>query len=170
MGGLSLALIANVLASATIGPVSIPVPVVARIVLDGISVPTLALTNGPSQTTGAAVSLAQLGIGIELVSLFEFSVPETSRVIVARLQFPRIVLGENGVNEGDGANDTLRAIGATAASGVADSITEDGAAFDTPPQSGDREDEGSERIQVGSDDTLLDAIERVLDERDGSEH
>ena len=91
-GGLSLALIASVLASATIGPVSIPVPVVARVVLDGISVPTLALASGPSETGAAAVSLARLGVGIEFVSPFEFSVPETSRVIVAQLRLPRIVL------------------------------------------------------------------------------
>jgi iron complex transport system permease protein len=90
--GLSLALLASVLASATIGPVRIPVPIVARIVLDGISVPTIDLVGRSGGTTAAAGSVAQLGLGVKFVSPFEYSAPEASRVIVTQLRLPRIVL------------------------------------------------------------------------------
>jgi iron complex transport system ATP-binding protein len=77
-----------------------------------------------------------------------------------------VVFGENDVSEEEGADDGPRAIGATAAGGG----TEGDATLDTPIENGEHEGEGSERVQVGSDDTLVDAIERVLDGRDGSEN
>jgi len=91
-GGLGVALVVSVLVSATIGPVRIPVAVVGKIVLDALTVPTLDLAGGSGETSAAAVSVAQLGIGIEFVSPFSYPVPETSRVIVTQLRLPRIVL------------------------------------------------------------------------------
>ncbi|PSP44138.1 iron ABC transporter [Halobacteriales archaeon QH_6_64_20] len=90
--GLSLALVTSVLASATIGPVRIPVEVVAKVVLDAVSVPTLDLVGGSGKPTAAAVPITQVGIGVEFVSPFDLSAPETSRVIVTQLRLPRIVL------------------------------------------------------------------------------
>jgi iron complex transport system ATP-binding protein len=81
-----------------------------------------------------------------------------------------IVLGGSGADEKNGANERPRAIGATTAGSAADSVIEGDVALDTPGENEGQEDRGSERVRVGSDDTLLEAIEHVLDERDGNEH
>jgi hypothetical protein len=49
-------------------------------------------------------------------------------------------------------------------------VIEGDVALDTPGENEGQEDRGSERVRVGSDDTLLEAIEHILDERDGNEH
>ncbi|MFB6170108.1 MAG: vitamin B12 ABC transporter permease BtuC [Haloarculaceae archaeon] len=70
--GLAALLVGVVLASATVGPVAIPVPTVARVLLAALVVPDASL---------------------HLVHPFAFEVPRTSRTIVMDVRLPRILLG-----------------------------------------------------------------------------
>ena len=90
--GLSGLLVASVLVGATIGPIRIPIPVVAKAVLNGLAVPTVGVVGGSGETSAAAVSVAGIGLDVGFVSPFAYQVPEPSRVIVTQLRLPRIVL------------------------------------------------------------------------------
>ncbi len=90
--GLTGTLVVAVLASATVGPVGVDLPTVAKAALNAVGVPV-------------GVALAVEGVGAFGVSVpvpvpdltyaypFDFAVPETDEVIVRRIRLPRIVLG-----------------------------------------------------------------------------
>ncbi|MFB6189619.1 MAG: iron chelate uptake ABC transporter family permease subunit, partial [Halapricum sp.] len=90
--GLVVALVGVVLASATVGPASVPFGEVLRATLDAIGVPTsLSISTGTGSLAGLAVPVPTVSIGYTY--LFSFSVPRTSEIIVREIRLPRIVLG-----------------------------------------------------------------------------
>jgi iron complex transport system permease protein len=77
-GGLVAALAATVIASATVGAVAIPVPAVAKAILNEVAVPVVSLGSGPA---------------LGWTQPFSFAVERSNAVIVTKLRLPRIVLG-----------------------------------------------------------------------------
>jgi iron complex transport system permease protein len=88
-GGLCAALVAVVLASATVGPVALSPVTVAKAMLNGVVVPTsLSLAAPASDAAVAGLLPVDVGYG----SLFSFPVDRTAEVIVLRIRLPRIAL------------------------------------------------------------------------------
>lgn len=87
--GLAVALVAVVLASAALGPVRIDPVVVAKILLNAVSLPS------------GIESVTRLGVGpltvpiprIETAPVFAFAVSDTHETIVMGIRLPRVVLG-----------------------------------------------------------------------------
>ncbi|MFB6267679.1 MAG: vitamin B12 ABC transporter permease BtuC [Halodesulfurarchaeum sp.] len=94
--GLCALLVAAVLVSAGIGPVSIPAVTVAKILLSAIEVPVGVELVGKGAETGAWAGAGAPGLLPDLVvvtaPLFTFDVPETARTIVMQIRMPRIAL------------------------------------------------------------------------------
>ncbi|MBO4246602.1 vitamin B12 ABC transporter permease BtuC [Halomicrobium sp. IBSBa] len=89
---LSAILLATVLTSATIGPVSIDLPTVAKAATNAVGVPVgLALESEHTGLFGVEFSLPVPSA--EYRYPFAFDVPETSETIVRQIRLPRIVLG-----------------------------------------------------------------------------
>ena len=88
---LAVALVVSVLVSATIGPIRLSTPVVAKVMLHAIAVPTVDLVGEP--TARAAIRISGVAVDPTFVSPFDYRVPETATVIVMQLRLPRIVLG-----------------------------------------------------------------------------
>jgi iron complex transport system permease protein len=91
-GVLVALLVGVVLASATVGPVSIDVLTVAKASLNALAVP-VAL-----ELVAADASVAGLSVPVRVPELtyaypFSFAVPETSEIIVRQVRLPRILLG-----------------------------------------------------------------------------
>ena len=92
IAGLLAALLATVLASATIGPVSIDLPTVTKAVVNAIGLPaglSLAIERGSLLGLHAPVPVPIVGY----VYPFDLTVAETSETIVRKIRLPRIVLG-----------------------------------------------------------------------------
>jgi len=91
-GGLFGLLVAVVLGSATIGPVTIDGLTVAKATVNALAVPTaVSVTLGWVSLPVGAVPVP--GIAVGYTSLFDLAVPEQSQFIVGGLRLPRIVLG-----------------------------------------------------------------------------
>ena len=89
---LTALLVATVLTSATIGPVPIDLPTVARAALNAVGIPvSLSVAVRDAAVAGARVPLPIPSIGYAYPLAFE--VPSTSETIVRRIRLPRIVLG-----------------------------------------------------------------------------
>jgi len=88
--GLSLLLVATVLVSAGIGPVSVPPLTVAKVLLNAVAVPSSVSLGGG--TEGSLIA-AFTAVSVGFTPVFSFSVPETSATIVMSIRMPRIVLG-----------------------------------------------------------------------------
>jgi len=84
--GLSGVLLVTVLVSAGVGPVHVPAPTVAAVLLDAIRVPT-AVSVGPIGSGGVVPP-----VDVSSVPVFSYPAPATSRTIVAAVRLPRIVL------------------------------------------------------------------------------
>ncbi|MFC4549196.1 MULTISPECIES: vitamin B12 ABC transporter permease BtuC [Halorussus] len=90
--GLTAALLAVVVGSAAVGPVSLGYVVVAKVLLNALAVPVgLGLAERTVHLAGAAVSVP--APTVEFAPLFHFAVPDTARTIVTSLRLPRIALG-----------------------------------------------------------------------------
>ncbi|QSG11179.1 ABC-type Fe3+-siderophore transport system, permease component [Halapricum desulfuricans] len=90
--GLLAALVAVVLTSATIGPVELSLPVVAKATLNAVGVPAgVSLSTETASLVGLSVPWP--GIDVRYAYPFAFGVPETSELIVRQVRLPRIVLG-----------------------------------------------------------------------------
>ncbi|MEF8881748.1 MAG: vitamin B12 ABC transporter permease BtuC [Halapricum sp.] len=90
--GLTAALVAAVLLSATVGPVEVGVVVVAKSALNALGVPTgLSLSIVKAPLLGS--SLPKPAVDIQYTYPFAFAVPETSELIVREVRLPRIALG-----------------------------------------------------------------------------
>ncbi|MDG5777685.1 vitamin B12 ABC transporter permease BtuC [Haloarculaceae archaeon H-GB2-1] len=90
--GLTGLLAVVVLLSATVGPVSIELPIVAKATLNAVGVPTV-VTTAPASATLAGVSIPVTAIDLEYTYLFDFAVPRTDETIVRQIRLPRILLG-----------------------------------------------------------------------------
>ncbi|MFB6133966.1 MAG: vitamin B12 ABC transporter permease BtuC [Halanaeroarchaeum sp.] len=92
IGGLTGVLLATVVASAGIGPVTIAPTTTARILIDAVVVPT---GFGIERTQEAATLLGRIApaVHVRTAPMVSLSVPETSRTIVLAIRLPRIVLG-----------------------------------------------------------------------------
>jgi len=91
-GLLLAALVAAVLASATIGPVELGVPVVAKAALNAVGIPTsLGVSIGTASIAGASVPWPT--VDVQYVYPFQFHIAPTSELIVRSIRLPRIVLG-----------------------------------------------------------------------------
>jgi iron complex transport system permease protein len=89
---LSGLLVAVVLASATVGPVTLPVPVVAKASLNAVGVPTdVALAGATVGGFGASVQVVVPAVTYTYP--FSFPVDSTAETIVRGVRLPRIVLG-----------------------------------------------------------------------------
>ncbi|MFB6192386.1 MAG: vitamin B12 ABC transporter permease BtuC [Haloarculaceae archaeon] len=84
--GLAGALVATILASATIGPTRIPPATVAKAALDALWLPVPVLAGGPGDA-------ALFGLSYRRIHPFAFVVSETAATIVVRLRLPRVLLG-----------------------------------------------------------------------------
>jgi len=92
IAGLLAALLATVLASATIGPVSIDLPTVTKAVVNAVGLPiSLSLTVEQGALLGLHLPVPVPTV--EYVYPFDFAVAETSETIVRKIRLPRIVLG-----------------------------------------------------------------------------
>lgn len=90
VGGLTGLLLATMLVSAAIGPVTIAPGTIAKIILETVVVPTSIDAGwGPGSVLGVAVPVVDVGFA----SIVQFSIPETSRTIVLGIRLPRIALG-----------------------------------------------------------------------------
>jgi iron complex transport system permease protein len=81
-----------VLVSATVGPVDIDTPTVARAIVNAIAVPT----SIGFDSVQAGVGTHTVGIPVpdlEYTHLFDLSVPATEETIIRQLRLPRILLG-----------------------------------------------------------------------------
>ncbi|RDI71043.1 vitamin B12 ABC transporter permease BtuC [Halopelagius longus] len=91
-GGLTGLLVAVVLVSAGIGPVSIPAGTVAKVVLNAVAVPS-GLTLSPAAVSLPVVGRANvLAPHLTFSPVFRFPVERTHTVIVRSVRLPRIVL------------------------------------------------------------------------------
>jgi len=89
---LTAVLVAVVLVSATIGPVSLTLPTVAKAALNAVGVPTsVGVSLGGLSAFG--LTLPMPTVTAEYTYLFDFPVDRTGEVIVRRIRLPRIVLG-----------------------------------------------------------------------------
>jgi len=86
-------LVAVALASATIGPVSIPLDNVALAALDALAVPVSASVSVRDAAVPALGGLPWLAVDLGYASPLDFGVPGTQQYIVGELRLPRIVLG-----------------------------------------------------------------------------
>ncbi|MFB6183263.1 MAG: vitamin B12 ABC transporter permease BtuC [Haloarculaceae archaeon] len=90
--GLLAALGVVVLASTTIGPVSLDVPTVAKATLNAVAVPTsIGFPPVEASVFGATVRVPTVDLGYTY--LFHFQVRQTASVIVRQIRLPRIALG-----------------------------------------------------------------------------
>lgn len=90
--GLAAALLAVVVVSAAIGPVALDYVVVAKVLLNALSIPVgLSFADWTFTVAGIAVSVP--APSLTYASLFNFAVPDTATVIVTKLRLPRIALG-----------------------------------------------------------------------------
>ncbi len=86
--GLCLLLVGVVLFSAALGPVHVEPVVVAKVLLNAVTLP-----GGVGPTASAGIGPLSIPLPrIEWVSLFDFAVPGTHETIVMRIRLPRIVL------------------------------------------------------------------------------
>ncbi|RQG89784.1 cobalamin ABC transporter permease BtuC [Natrarchaeobius halalkaliphilus] len=88
--GLVIVLIIVAIASAALGPVTIDAVVVAKAVLNAITVPTGLTMEEPVTVPGFGWTVH--GPRLEYAAVFGFDVPETHQTIVADIRLPRIVL------------------------------------------------------------------------------
>ncbi|MFC3476499.1 vitamin B12 ABC transporter permease BtuC [Halobacterium litoreum] len=86
-------LVAVMLASATIGPVSISYPRVALAALEALAVPTSVVPFLGTLTLPVVGTLPWPALAIDYASPLQFAVPGTQQYIVGQLRMPRIVLG-----------------------------------------------------------------------------
>jgi iron complex transport system permease protein len=90
--GLTGLLVAVVLVSATIGPVAVALPAVAKATLNAVAVPTGAtLAGGTVALLGVTVSVPVPELSYTY--LFSLPVESTDETIVRRIRLPRIALG-----------------------------------------------------------------------------
>ncbi|WP_459194420.1 vitamin B12 ABC transporter permease BtuC [Halosimplex sp. J119] len=90
--GLTALLVAVVLVSATIGPVRVPLPEVAKAALNAVGVPTgLRVASGSVALFGVTFSVPVPDPSYTY--LFSFPLESTNETIVRRIRLPRIVLG-----------------------------------------------------------------------------
>jgi iron complex transport system permease protein len=90
--GLTAALVATVLVSATVGPVRIDVVTVARAVLNTVAYPSgVGLEPARAGVAGHTVSVPVPDISY--TQPFSLDVPATEQTIVGRIRLPRIALG-----------------------------------------------------------------------------
>ena len=92
LAGLSVALVATILVSATVGPVSIDLPTVSKAALNAVGFP-VRLDVGVDAVPLFGSSVPVPGLSVEYVYPFSFDIPETSETIVRQIRLPRIVLG-----------------------------------------------------------------------------
>ena len=91
-GGLAAALFGVAVFSATIGPVAIPAPTVAKAILNAVALPaSLSLGVGSLALGGLSVPWPAVDVGY--LHPFGFSVAQSDQVIVLQLRLPRIALG-----------------------------------------------------------------------------
>lgn len=91
--GLGVVLVATVLASATVGPVSLEFVTVAMAVLNAIGIPAgLSIAVEQAQLFGTVVQFPVPRPVIQYAYPFSFAIPETSETIVRNIRLPRIVL------------------------------------------------------------------------------
>ncbi|MFC6961498.1 vitamin B12 ABC transporter permease BtuC [Halocatena marina] len=88
--GLLCLLVLTVIWSVTIGPVRISALVVAKAILNAVSVP--AVTIDPVWMATTIGHAPWLALDISFVHPFDFPVPRSKQIIVNRLRLPRIVL------------------------------------------------------------------------------
>ncbi|QLH80268.1 vitamin B12 ABC transporter permease BtuC [Halosimplex pelagicum] len=89
--GLTGLLVAVALVSATVGPVSVPLPTVARAALNAVGVPTgVSVGSGTVALFGATATVPIPDLSYTY--LFSFPVDGTSETIVRRIRLPRIAL------------------------------------------------------------------------------
>ena len=90
--GLAGLLVAVVLVSATIGPVRVALPAVAKATLNAVGVPTgVDVASGAVALFGATVSVPVPDLSYTY--LFSFTVESTDETIIRGIRLPRIVLG-----------------------------------------------------------------------------
>ncbi|MFD1587516.1 vitamin B12 ABC transporter permease BtuC [Halorientalis brevis] len=90
-GGLLLLVVAVMLGSATVGPVAIGLPVVAKAALNALGIPAgLSVSIEPARTLW--VTLPVPVPDVHYVYPFSFAVPGASEVIVRQVRLPRIAL------------------------------------------------------------------------------
>ena len=92
LAGLLVALVATALTSATIGPVSIDLPTVAKATINAVGVPvglSVAVETGTVLGVGVPMPTPSLSYHYP----FDFAVADTSETIVRKIRLPRIVLG-----------------------------------------------------------------------------
>jgi iron complex transport system permease protein len=90
--GLAGLLVAVVLVSATVGPVRVALPAVAKATLNAVGVPTgVDVASGAVALFGATVSVPVPDLSYTY--LFSFPVESTDETIVRGIRLPRIVLG-----------------------------------------------------------------------------
>jgi iron complex transport system permease protein len=90
--GLGAALVATVLASATVGPVSIDLLTVSKAALNAVGVPA-GLSVGVGTTRLLGISVRFPGVSLTYAYPFSFAVADSSETIVRQIRLPRIVLG-----------------------------------------------------------------------------
>ncbi|WP_336363878.1 vitamin B12 ABC transporter permease BtuC [Halalkalicoccus salilacus] len=86
--GLLVVLVAVILLGAALGPVRIDPAVVAKVLLNAVSVPSGVGASTPVGAGPLTVPVPR----IETAPAFEFRVPETHETIVMRIRLPRVVL------------------------------------------------------------------------------
>ncbi|WP_227376225.1 vitamin B12 ABC transporter permease BtuC [Haladaptatus halobius] len=91
-GGLTVALVVVVLASAATGPTSLSPVVVAKTLLNALAVPTGVRLAQQTLSIPGGLSLGVPFPNFSYNPLFSFAVPRTAEVIVTRLRMPRIAL------------------------------------------------------------------------------
>jgi len=90
--GLTAALVAVVVVSAAVGPVSLDYVVVGKVLLNALAVPAgVGLGEHTLRLAGGVLSVPVPAV--EFRPAFGFAVPETARTIVVTLRLPRIALG-----------------------------------------------------------------------------
>jgi iron complex transport system permease protein len=90
--GLGAVLVAVVLASATIGPVSLSIPTVAKASLNAVALPTGVTLASTSVGLGGATASVPVP-DLTYTYLFAFPVDGTAETIVRSVRLPRIALG-----------------------------------------------------------------------------
>jgi iron complex transport system permease protein len=91
LGGLAVALIAASLLSATIGPVTVDLPTVARAALNALGVPASLQFAGTDYALWGATLTVPIP-SISYVYPFDFAVAATGETIVREIRLPRIAL------------------------------------------------------------------------------
>jgi iron complex transport system permease protein len=90
--GLIAALVAVVVVSAAVGPVSLDYLVVGKVLLNALAVPA-GIGVGERTLRFAGVVFTTATPTAEFAPLFDFAVPQTAETIVVTLRLPRIALG-----------------------------------------------------------------------------